>query len=211
MKKILLGALTLSLLVTSAAYAAPMTNLDKGTGKVDASFSFGPYLQAEEGTHTLNLDGSKITRLGATYGLGNKWGLDYKYVGHTGDYMEGVSLQSNQVNAVYQFTPNVAAFAGYVNNRFSVEDVEKEGHTSASGYQVGVLGRMEIAKRTSAWASIGVGNVINAYEVGVGYDLTHNFDLNLFYNDTKYKGFSDEAGNLDFHTHSVNLGVTYHF
>ena len=206
MKKNVLGAITLSLLVTSAAYAAPMTSMDKGTGKVDASFSFGPYFQAEEAGYALNLDGDTSNRLGATYGLGNNLGIDYKYVSHTGNVFN-TSLQSNQLNLMYQVTPNVAAFAGYVNNRIK----NNNGEASTSGYQVGVLGRTEIAKRTSAWASIGVGNVITAYEVGVGYDLTHNFDLNLFYNDTKYKGFSDYGNNLSANTHSVNLGVTYHF
>ena len=125
---------------------------------------------------------------------------------HAGDI--GSSLKSHQLNLMYQFNPNVAAFAGYVHNR--VEADAKTGGTvsdTENGYQVGVLGRIAIAKRTSAWASVGVGNKITAYEIGVGYDLTKNFDVNLFYNDTKYKGMDG----ADFKTHNVNLGVTYHF
>ena len=201
MKKIILGALALSMLATSAAYAAPMTSMDKGTGKVDAAFSMGSSLKGEGDGESIDFGGNNRYRLGATYGLGDKLGIDYKYVAHAGD--EDSSVQSHQLNLMYQFNPNVAAFAGYVHNRAKVQD---ESNTQ-NGYQVGVLGNMKIAKRTTAWASIGVGNKITAYEIGVGYDLTKNFDVNLFYNDTKYKGF-DAA---DFKTHGVNLGVTYHF
>jgi len=206
MKKILLGAVALSLLATSAAYAAPMTSMDKGTGKVDAAFSMGSSLKGEGDGESIDFGGNNRYRLGATYGLGDKLGIDYKYAAHAGDY--GSSLQSHQLNLMYQFNPNVAAFAGYVHNR--VEADAKAGGTvsdTENGYQVGVLANMKIAKRTTAWASIGVGNKITAYEIGVGYDLTKNFDVNLFYNDTKYKGFDG----ADFKTHNVNLGVTYHF
>ena len=206
-KGIVLGVMAATLLTSAVVYASPMTSMEKGTGKVDASLAFGSSLLVDEGDVSGDLDGKNRYRLGATYGLGDKWGIEYKYVNNEAKY-ENFSLQSNQLNVLYQFNPNVAAFAGYVNNRGKVEYGEGEdGKASQSGYQVGVLGRMDIAKRTSAWASIGVGNVITAYEVGVGYDLTHNFDLNLFYNDTKYK----DLGGLDIKTHSVNLGVTYHF
>ena len=206
MKKILLGAVTLSLLATSAAYAAPMTSMDKGTGKVDAAFSMGSSLKGEGDGESIDFGGNNRYRLGVTYGLGDKIGIDYKYAAHAGDI--GSSLKSHQLNLMYQFNPNVAAFAGYVHNR--VEADAKTGGTvsdTENGYQVGVLGRIAIAKRTSAWASVGVGNKITAYEIGVGYDLTKNFDVNLFYNDTKYKGMDG----ADFKTHNVNLGVTYHF
>jgi len=41
MKKIVLGVIAASLLATSSAYAAPMTSMDKGTGKIDAAFTMG--------------------------------------------------------------------------------------------------------------------------------------------------------------------------
>jgi len=202
MKKIVLGVIAASLLATSSAYAAPMTSMDKGTGKIDAAFTMGSSLKGEgSGGQSIDFGGNNRYRLGATYGLGDKLGIDYKYAAHAGDYDS--SVQSHQLNLMYQFNPNVAAFAGYVHNRAKVQS---ESNTQ-NGYQVGVLANMKIAKRTTAWASIGVGNKITAYEIGVGYDLTKNFDVNLFYNDTKYKGF-DAA---DFKTHGVNLGVTYHF
>lgn len=205
MKKITLGVSVLSLLAASVVYAAPMTNMDQGTGKIDASFSLGPSFKVEEYGWTRDMDGKTRGRLGLTYGLGDKIGIDYKYVGHAGDVLDS-SLQSNQLNLMYQFNPNIAAFAGYVHTRLKVPGGNIED--SQNGYQVGVLGRMDIAQRTSAWASIGVGNKITAYEVGVGYDLTHNFDLDLFYTNTKYRGF--DYG-IDAKTHGVNLGVTYHF
>ena len=201
MKKILLGAVALSLLATSPAYAAPMTSMEKGKGKVDAAFTMGSSLKSEDGDESSDLGGNNRYRLGVTYGLGDKLGIDYKYAAHAGDYDS--SVQSHQLNLMYQFNPNVAAFVGYVHNRAKVLGESN----NQNGYQVGVLGNMKIAKRTTAWASIGLGNKITAYEIGVGYDLTKNFDVNLFYNDTKYKGFDG----ADFKTHGVNLGVTYHF
>ncbi len=207
MKKIILGTTVLSLLAASVVYAAPMTSMKQGTGKIDASLSLGSSFKGYEHGDAIDLDGKTRGRLGVTYGLGDKLGIDYKYVGHAGDFYD-TSLQSNQLNLMYQFNPNVAAFAGYVHNRFKVGTGKSYGTTSESGYQVGILGSMKLAKRTSAWVSIGAGNKITAYEIGVGYDLTHNFDLDLFYNNTKYKGFDEDA---EVKTHAVNLGVTYHF
>lgn len=207
MKKIILGTTALSLLVVSVAFASPMTSMTQGTGKIDASFSLGSSFKADSEGRSVDLDGKTRGRLGVTYGLGDKVGIDYKYVGHAGDSYDS-SLQSNQLNLMYQFNPNVAVFAGYVHNRFKASNDGESAHLSESGYQVGVLGTMKIAERTSAWASIGGGNKITAYEIGVGYDLTHNFDLDLFYNDTKYKGFKADSSAK---THGVNLGITYHF
>jgi outer membrane immunogenic protein len=204
-KNVLVISVLSTLLVASVVYASPMTEMKQGTGKIDASFSLGPSFKAEEYGWTSDMDGKTRGRLGITYALGDKFGIDYKYVGHAGDFLDS-SLQSNQLNLIYQFNPNVEAFAGYVHSRLKIPEGNIEN--SQNGYQVGVLGRMDIAKRTSAWASVGVGNKITAYEIGVGYDLTHDFDLNLFYNDTKYRGF--DYG-IDAMTHSVNLGITYHF
>lgn len=199
MKKILVGTLALGLVAASSvAMASPLTKIEAGKGKVDGAISISPTLKSQG----QDLDGKTRYRLGATYGIADNVGVEYRYIANAGKHDS--SVQSHQLNLMYQFNPNIAGFVGYVRNKGKVGDYN---HTEG-GYQVGVQGAMPIADRTSAWARFGIGSKITDYEIGVGYDLGNNFDLNLFYNDTKYKGFDDD---VSFKAHGVNLGVTYKF
>ena len=202
MKKLILGAVAMSLLASSVACASPLKSLEQGKAKIDASLSLSPSLKGEYKGATSDLDGKTRYRFGATYGLGNHLGLDYVYAAHAGDYDS--SVQSHQLNLLYQFNPNIAGFAGYVHNRGKWGGWDN----STNGYQIGVQGRMDLAERTSAWAKFGIGNTITHYEIGLGYDLTSNLEANLTYNDTKYKDFDHD---VDYKTHGINLGVTYKF
>lgn len=202
MKKAVLGAVVLSLMVSSVAMASPLAKLEQGKGKIDASLTLGPSIKAEQHGDKTDLGGKTRYRVGATYGLGNNVGLDYVYAANAGD--NDSSVQSHQINLMYQINNYVTAFGGYIYNK-----AEMGGwNNNTNGYQLGLQGRMDLAKRTVGWAKFGIGNTITQYEVGVGYDLTHNWEANLFYNDSKYKDFNND---IDMKTHNVNLGVSYKF
>ncbi len=202
MKKIILGTLVAGLLVSSVGFASPLSKIEAGKGKIDASLSFGSGLKGEANDLSRDLNGKTRYRLGATYGLSDKLAVDYLYAAHAGDYDS--SVQSHQVNLLYQLNPNVGVFGGYVHNRGEINNYSN----STNGYQVGALGRLALNDKTSAWAKFGIGNTITQYEVGVGYELTKDWEANLFYNDTKYRDFDRD---LSFKTHSINLGATYKF
>jgi len=202
MKKVILGTVALSLVVSSVALAAPLAKLEQGKGKIDASLSLGASLKDEAHGEKIDLGGKTRYRAGATYGLGNNLGLDYVYASNAGD--RDSSVQSHQINLMYQLNNYITAFGGYVYNKAEVGG----WNNNTNGYQVGLQGRMDLAPRTVGWAKFGIGNTITQYELGVGYDLTHNWEANLFYNDSKYKDFDDDT---NMKTHNVNLGVSYKF
>ncbi len=199
MKKVLVGLTVLGVLLSATAFASPLAKIQAGKGKVDAAVSISPAFKADGE----DMDGKTRYRVGATYGISDNLGLDYVYAANAGK--QDSSVQSHQINLLYQFNPYVAGFGGFVWNK-----LEKSGYgdDTTNGYQLGLQGRYGIADRTTAWAKFGAGNTIIQYEVGVGYDLTHNWEANLFYNDSKYKDFDHD---VDAKTHSINLGVSYKF
>ena len=199
MKKLVTGVVLLGVLLSSTAFASPLAKIEQGKGKIDAAVSIAPGMK-EDGH---DLDGKTRYRFGATYGISDNLGLDYLYAANAGD--NDSSVQSHQINLLYQFNPYVAGFGGFVWNKFKMNSY---GDDTTNGYQLGLQGRYGLNDKTTAWAKFGAGNTILQYEVGVGYDLTKNWEANLFYNDTKYKDFDHD---VDVKTHSINLGVSYKF
>lgn len=203
MRKIIAGLMVLGVMASSTAFASPLAKLEAGKGKIDASLSLSPGFKGEGGGRTEDLDGKTRYRLGAVYGIGDNMALDYTYAAHEGN-KEGATVQSHQINLDYQLNDYVTAFGGYIFNKLKTDYYDD----TTNGYQVGLVGRYGFNDKTTGWAKFGIGNTITQYEVGVGYDLTNNWEANLSYNDSKYKDFKgDNAAK----THAVNLGVSYKF
>lgn len=201
MKKIIAGIMILGVMASSTAFASPLAKLEAGKGKIDASYSFGAGMKS---TNDVDLEGKNRYRFGATYGVGDNMAVDYTYAANAGSKFDS-SVQSHQINLDYQLNPYVTAFGGYIWNKLKANGY---GNDTTNGYQVGLIGRYGFNDKTTGWAKFGIGNTITQYEVGVGYDLTQNWEANLFYNDSKYKDFSGDA---NVKTHSINLGVSYKF
>ena len=202
MKKIVMTAAVLSLLPLTMASASPLAKIAPGAAQIDANVTVGASLKMKQDGHTADFDGDARYRIGGTVGIADNVGLDYTYAAHEGD--DNASVQSHQVNLVYQFNPYLYGFGGYVRNH-----IKHRGYTDGtSGYQVGAIGRLPITDKTTGWAKFGTGNTITQYEVGVGYAFADDWEANVSYNDSKYKDFD---GNIDAKTHGVNIGVSYKF
>lgn len=202
MQKIIIAAAVMSLLPMTLASASPLAKIAPGAAQIDANVTVGTHLEGQKDGHSVDFDGDTRYRAGATVGIADNLGLDYTYAAHEGN--ENASVQSHQVNLVYQFNPYLYGFGGYVRNRAKLHGY----HDNTSGYQVGAIGRLPITDKTTGWAKFGIGNTITQYEVGVGYAFTDNWEGNISYNDSKYKDFS---GDIDAKTHGVNVGVSYKF
>ncbi len=200
MKKIIAGLIIVGVMASSTAFASPLAKLEAGKGKIDASLSISPGMKA----NGVDLDAKTRYRFGATYGIGENMAVDYVYASNAGSILDS-SVQSHQFNLDYQFNPYITAFGGFVWNKLKATGY---GTDNTSGYQVGVQGRYPFNDKATGWAKVGVGNTITQYEVGVGYDLTNNWEANLFYNDSKYRGFEHDTS---VSTHAINLGVSYKF
>ncbi len=200
MKKLVAGVVVLGVLFTSTAFASPLAKLEAGKGNIDASVSISPRMKAQG----VDLDGKTRYRFGATYGIGDRIGLDYLYAANAGDKYDS-SVKSHQINLMYEINPYVTAFGGFVLNKLKMNGY---GDDNTNGYQLGLQGKYGIADKSTAWAKFGYGNTITQYELGVGYELAKNWEANVFYNDTKYKDFSHD---MAVNTHSINIGATYKF
>ncbi|MGL5514574.1 MAG: hypothetical protein ACRDBM_15270, partial [Sporomusa sp.] len=82
---------------------------------------------------------------------------------------------------------------------------------SKSGYHIGIIGQTRITDDVTAWASVSAGNRVTGYELGIGYDVAQNTELNLFYRHTKYQDFNVLDADVDVTTKGLGVGVTVKF
>lgn len=130
MKKNIMLALVLGLIPASLAAASPLAEIAPGRAQIDANVTLGSSLKGERDGHTIDFDGDTRYRVGATVGISDGLGLDYTYASHEGD--DNASVQSHQVNLVYQFNPYLYGFGGYVRNR-----AHHRGYTdNTNGFQL---------------------------------------------------------------------------
>ena len=142
MKKLVAGVVVLGVLFTSTAFASPLAKLEAGKGKIDAAVSISPRMKAQG----VDLDGKTRYRFGATYGIGDRIGLDYLYAANAGDKYDS-SVKSHQINLMYEINPYVTAFGGFVLNKLKMNGY---GDDNTNGYQLGLQGRYGIADKTTA-------------------------------------------------------------
>lgn len=216
MKKLLSGVAAL-LMMSSVGFASPLTDYSSGKVAVDLSVRSSNDLTV----NGFDLDGkTSNVDYGATIGLGNGFAFQYKRDNaDSKNYTNlGVTahteLQSNQYNLLYQLNPNVSAFAGLTNTKAqiksTVQDIDGKNDV---GYQVGFIGSVPIADKTTAYGSLGYGNKIEDYEVGLGYEVAKNTELNVGYKDTKFKKLTlqDSDYEFDYRANGLTYGLTYKF
>lgn len=217
MKKVLSGVAAL-LMVSSVGFASPLTDYSQGKVALDLSVRSSNDVTAD-GT---DFDGkTSNVNYGVTVGLGNKFAFQYKQDNADAkDKYDSVGvnghpeLGSNQYNVLYQLNPNVSAFVGLTNTQPTLKSTfgSQDGkHTT--GYQVGVIGTVPLGDKTTAYASLGYGDQIEDYELGLGYAVAQNLELNVGYKDTKFKKLNMNQGDSDFDykAHGLTYGVTYKF
>lgn len=174
-KKILAISVLAVLSVGAVVLAAPLQDYSKGNGQIDLNYGFKQKAGSIDGD-------SGIAGVGATVGLGNRWGAQYTY--STMDASQGgrkADVREHQLRALYQLKPNISLYAGLTH----VGVNQRAYDTSATGMQVGVIGQVPLTDRVTGWASVGVGDDVNTYEVGLGYRITPQIDAHLLYRDSQ--------------------------
>ncbi len=239
MKKKVLFTLAAAMTISSVALASPLPNYEKGKLAIDVNTSISPKVEINAGDLSGKDDAKN--RLGAaiTYGLGDKWALQYKYSDNKTesysyeettpfDYESGTGngqLSAHEFNVLYQLDPNISAFVGWTRASAKINWSYKYGpdastitdsgsgteKQSKSGYQIGLIGQTKLADKVTGWASVSAGNKITGYEIGVGYDMSKNTEFNVFYRDTKYKDFNIGGEKIDVKTKGLGAGVTFKF
>lgn len=232
MKKHVVIGLTAAMSISAVvACASPMDSYEQGKIAIDLGMSISPTVESgiDDG-----FDGKNRFYGGITCGLGDGWGVQYKYADSKGNEWEDFSsggiastaafdlrLKAQEFNVLYQVDKNHTAFLGYTHNKHQLDSVATLGGvtlldfsntTSNSGYQIGIIGRYDLGNRMTGWASVGLGNKRTTWELGLGYDITDNVEWNISYNDMKFKDLdSPFGGTFTAKSRGVRTGVTVKF
>lgn len=166
-KAILLTALVAAVSISSIACAAPNKNPQAGDLKANVNYGF----DQKEGGHSAH---SRFTGGDVTYSINDN--VDLQYINNYTKGDDGDKLNEHYLLGVYRFTPYVSAYGGM---SYIKADTYRDNHYY--GYQVGLRGQLPIADRWQGFASVGVGDDANTYSVGVGYDITEDWDAHIMY------------------------------
>lgn len=212
-KTLLLAAVLGCSLAAGTAFAAPLDDYSQGKAALDLGFNFSGRMDVDN--DPWDSAGTKSAMYGAaTVGLGNNLAAQYKYDNWQSKTVSvpnasaKLTTQSHQLNLLYQVAPGISPYIGWrmdkvggditvANKSFSVSDTQNIA-------QIGVVGQYKFAdNKAKVWGDMAFGTKSRqAYELGAGYEVAKNVDLNLSW---QYNKFSD--GNVS----GWKTGVTYRF
>lgn len=202
-KKSLVLAAVMAACSASLAFAAPQTQWEQGQWQVDLgawntkASADGDKVDGLGGT--ISTDTNWNFQGGVTYGLTDKWGLQYNYYGLKTDgnrETAGTDGAQHEINAVYSINKNFAAYAGWsrIENKFSGDGYSASDTNNIA--QIGLIAKAPLADKLDVYAkgALGTQNT-TMWEAGLGYHVTPDLDINAGYrylNDDaniSYKGF----------------------
>lgn len=209
-KRIVLGIVAALAVSTSVAMASPV-EMNEGQWSVNLGAMISP--DAEMDSYgTTDLDGDTSFYGGVTYGITDKWGVqyDYSHYGMSYSIFDG-DLDASEFNVLYKLNDNVNVFAGYVyaGAKFSVLGESIGMHTD--GFQAGLTGWYPLGDKVKTFGKVGLGNNSRVYEIGFSYAIADNWDVDLSYRDVEYKDFESYGEYGDFSFDGVRLGVSTSF
>jgi hypothetical protein len=221
-------------LISSTAFASPLTDFSSGKGAIDLTLrdttnsgnvTVAPYIISGDGASKLNLDGA------LTFGLGNNLALQFRAFSPeskdttlTGA-MTGTDrskFTTSEFNILYKLDKNVAIFTGYVTAKgeMSFSNYPGKNFTTKSKnlWQFGVVASTPIGEKTTLWASAAAGtNSLTNLEIGVGYEIAPNLELNVNYREIKASDFTGTSSDgsavttKDLKAKGPGFGITYKF
>ena len=176
-------------------YAAgtPVQNRQEGDLKVDLNYGFNQKM----GHHDAK---SQFSGGDVTYALNDKVDIQYD---NNNTKIDGGSAKVNEhaVRAIYHINPYISAFGGATR-----VDVKNGYRDHYYGGRVGLEGQVPIANKVTGFGSVGIGDDVNTYEIGVGYNFTDNLDAHI-----KYRRDDVDVNNYDDDVKGWQVGVGYKF
>ncbi|MDF2502171.1 MAG: hypothetical protein K0Q77_2885 [Anaerosporomusa subterranea] len=202
-------------LMSSVAFAAPLT--DYKLGKTAVDLTYYPDLDYRV-TNEWGFDHSAKSKMsnwdfGVTTGLGDKFAVQYRQfnpeVKRLGPASENITVDSKEANLLYRLDKNFAVFAGYHWGKYTTKYYGTTYKAENNAAQYGLIASQKIADKTTLYGLAGFGSGYRNYEVGLGYALTPKLDFNLLYRDMK----ADELGSpsIAARVKGLGAGLTYTF
>ena len=221
-KKILVLAAAVAACATSFAFATPQTQWEKGQWQVDLG-AWNPKADVDEGNFVggsgdSSTDSKWNFQGGLSYGLTDKWAVQYSYYGlkTDADGEKATDGNENEVNLVYSLNKNFAVYGGWnrIQNKLPNYDDYSQTNNIA---QIGVIAKAPLANKLDVYAkgALGTKNT-SIWEAGLGYTVTPDLDINAGqrYVNTK----SADKGDLDGLKDDANItykgfiaGLSYRF
>lgn len=206
-RKSLVLAAVMAACATSFAFATPQTQWEQGQWQVDLG-AWNPKASVDSNKVTgwqngdVSSDSKWNFQGGLTYGLTDKWGLQYGYYGLKTDGNNetldiGTDGNQHEVNLTYSINKNFAAFAGW--SRIQNKLTGNGGSWSKTNNiaQIGLIAKAPLAKNLDFYAKGALGTKSTAmWEAGLGYSITPDLDINAGYRylNTKLADKGDVAG-----------------
>ena len=197
MKKVFTAALVATLVSGGAMVYAAGTHVQHrqaGDVKVDLSYGFNQKMGHRDARS--HFSGGDVT-----YVLNDKVDVQYDN-NNTKASSNGDRVNEHGLRAIYHFNPYVSAFGGATK-----VDTKFAGHREHDwGGQVGLEGRVPIADKVTGFGSVGIGDDVNTYEIGVGYNFNENLDAHV-----KYRRDDIDVNNYDDDVKGWQVGMGYKF
>jgi hypothetical protein len=234
MKQKISITLLAALVVANVGFASPLTDYSQNKVAIEIGFQ-SPQISENyhdaDGTSAAmpDADGKSTANLGITAGLGNRFAIQYKNFSpksKTTNYLDittfNTKVKVNEYNLLYQLNHNVAAFTGIAQVKATQTtsgnaDIEggSIGTQKKNSWQIGLVGSIPLAEKTTAYATAGFGSKLTAYKLGVSYAVASNLELDAFYGYNKYKDLAWEGeysnNHSDFTVKGAGYGITYKF
>lgn len=206
MRKVAIVGLTCAWAMATAIACAAPTELEQGKLNLNMGVMVSPNAEYNDG---FDLSTSASFYGGVTYGLGDKWGIQYDY-SHYGASAYGTDfdLDANEFNVLYKLDTHLNVFAGYVYAGMRMSDRYDRFGANTDGFQAGLTGRYPLCDKVKTFGKIGLGNKSHVYEIGFSYAIADNWDIDLAYRDAEYK---EIGGIVDMSYDGVRLGVSTAF
>jgi len=217
MKKKVLLTTAIVFAISANVFASPQ-KLDY-TQASNAAIDLGAVISPKIENNDLNSLGVKLDGKTSFYGAVTYTGehqdaIQYKYTENKADgsvTYGGVTasadgnVKAQEVNFICKINENLLGFVGYTNNKVSIGSL----NSTTNGAQIGVTGMTKLGKNANGWLTAAYGQKITSYEAGVGVSLNKNTELNLVYNDTKYRNFEYSSEKFNVEAKGARVGLTF--
>jgi len=184
MKRIALILACLIGIFSSPALASPLRDYSLGSFAVDLSLS-----QIKVANPTEDWDSNYKGGFGVSAGLGGNWALQIRNNNWSASRSLGPTTMEikacvNDLNLLYKMNSTLRVFVG--GNKLNV--TLRELHYDRTTPQIGLIAAVKLSPKLTAWGLLSTGADIFSAEAGLGYQLSRDLEVNLFYTYRNYTG-----------------------
>ncbi len=189
MRKII-AAMSLSLLITTSAFASPTTEFQQGALSLEIGSTLNSNVSGK-GKISPDVPGKSGYKAGITAGLSNNLAVQYKQGMFKSEDSTILGMTTfaqskpKDFNLLYKVNPNLTFIAGYENTEISYGKFVTAASKSALHF--GFTGTHKLNDKATLFATLLGGKDVSLRELGVSYALSKDTTFNVSYAERKVK------------------------